>query len=158
MYNLLFQGSYSDAIGAVLCNGAVDGERLIAQAEDEIELLPAHIFIFFQHGDAVKQVSRIHQKGGEPNGEQGSSAAQQPHGYILHGSGVHGDAHHRRQPHWKAARLQHYPEAEAQRQIPCQYGYGVDEGLSDGAAHGAPSVRISAKYASLKYQIRNEAH
>jgi hypothetical protein len=30
--------------------------------------------------------------------------------------------------------------------------------LSDGAAHGPPSVRISAKYASLKYQVRNNAH
>ena len=38
---------------------AVDGERLVAHAENQIKFLPSGIFELFQHGNAVKQVSRV---------------------------------------------------------------------------------------------------
>ncbi len=44
---------------------AVDGERLVAQAEDEIGLFPAQVFEFIQQGQPVKQMPRVDHDGQE---------------------------------------------------------------------------------------------
>ena len=82
----------------------VDGEGLVAHAEDQIGLLSACAFEFFQHGDAVEQVARLDHQRGKQRGEGGKGAEQHFGGDKFERAAVDAERHQRGVQERKAER------------------------------------------------------
>ena len=71
----------------------VDGEGLVAQRENEIRLLGAHVLEPAEHGDAVEQMTGTEHDGQHERDERVERGHQQIHGDEFHGTGEDERAH-----------------------------------------------------------------
>ena len=83
-------------------HGAVDGEGLVTQAEDEVGLFPPQVLKLVQHGQAVEEVPGVDHQG-QQEGVEGLEGGQQQEvrRHKLHGAGKDEHAHKQGVPHRK---------------------------------------------------------
>ena len=124
-------------------DGAVDGEGLVAHAEDQVGLFPAHALVLFQHGDAVEQMPRIDHQRQKKGVQRRVGREQQLHRDELHRAGEDEGAHSHRVKDGKAAAAHQKAIGHGDEQKADADGQGIGQrGAECFLFHGCSFLKI----------------
>ena len=107
--------------------GAVDGEGFVAQAEDEVEPLPAQPLVLVQHGDAIKEVPRLDHQGHEKGRGGGKGGEKHLYYNKLQRSAEDDEGHEHGIPKREAGDVHINAVCKTQKTKPGKNGNGVGE-------------------------------